>query len=1041
LYLAPKAVSNPIAVLFFIVAVFLGGFFSYSAIEMESFPEFTMPQVRIVTNYPGAAPAELESLVTVPIETRLKVVKDVKEVMSSSKQGQSLINVSFAETVDIDDAVADIKRAISEVTNMLPDEASDPVVIAVAMAELPVITMSIIGDQTPNELQEIAETHIKAPLEKISGVGEIKVFGGTKPCFQVVIEQQKLRRYKLAVSDVTRAIQQSNLNMPGGNITYGDALFLVRTVGAFKNASDIASVPVNIRRQPPVLISDVATVSETFYPFDGISRVNGKSNVSIQLHKAYGENIIRVAKNTHKALDDIKKSLPSGVTISITADLSEFVEDQMSQVKTSALFGGFLAVFILYIFLRKITTTGIIALSIPMSILVTVSAMYIFGYSLNYLSLAGIILALGMLVDDSIVVLENIVRHHENGEDSVTSSVQGALEIAAPVLVSTITTVIVFAPIFLMSDMGPAVMLKHMAFSLVVAVSASYFVAMIVVPCATCILFSVLARRKQASLSQREKARNVLSDVSEKPESEYVNKHSLDKWYVRFYLFCLKGFLRRPIISIVLIVIIFIVSFVLVSQNGFSGNMNIGGKNVVLYLRFEPGIGKAYKEQVFDHFEKLLTRYKEVQSIISWTDEMKGTGQLMANLGIRGTQGAMDRIKKELRVNFGDMAGVTVSYQNITSMMGISPISVSVSGTDMALMTKATEIITRCLRGIEDLVSVENTLVSKKREVIVKIDRKRAALRGVLEREIASTVRTALFGTVATRVVRHNRETDVLVKIDSENVGTFRNLGDMFVSSINGGYVPLRDVAEIKWSYAVPEIVKRDSKQEVKVTSDVADESKLGQVAKKVKKIVRALDLPKGVSVSFGGKAKDSSKGKSKMLLAFFFAIFLVYGVMTIQFNSFVQAFIIIASLPLALIGSNFSLYFSGTPFDFMAALGIILLAGIVVNDSIVLVDCINQLRRNGATLSTALIKAGLIRLRPILITSLTTIFGVLPMAYGVGHGAEVYVSLGITLVGGLTFSTILTLGIIPLIYMVTENVVARIRRIVGRFFGFFGFK
>jgi HAE1 family hydrophobic/amphiphilic exporter-1 len=1018
LNLARGAVRHPVAVLFFTLAVFLGGLFSYSSIEMESFPEFTMAQVRVITNYPGAAPAELESLVTVPIETRLKNVKDIKEVYSSSKEGQSVISITFNETIDINEAVADVKRSIQEVTNSLPDEATDPFVMAVAMSELPVITLSIIGNLSPNELKDIAELNVKAPLLKVSGVGDIDVIGGTRPCFEVIVDQQKLRRYNLALSNVSRAIQSSNLNMPGGKITYGDARFLVRTIGAFKNVTDIGAVPVDISRQPPVVVSDVAEVSETFYPFEGISRLNGKSNVSIHIKKSYGENILKVAKDCHVALRNIEKSLPSGVTVKVTADLSEFVEDQMSQVKMSALLGGLLAVFVLYVFLRKITTTAIIALSIPMSILITLSVMYAYGYSLNYLSLAGMILALGMLVDDSIVVLENIVRHHEMGKSPVDAAIEGSTEIASPVLVSTITTVIVFAPVFLMSDWGPAVMLKHMAFSLVVAVSASYVVAMVVVPCASSILFSVFD--------------NSESDKKEK-STGFGRTYSTRTWYVRLYLYSLGILLRNPVSSLVALGLVFVFSFFLVFQNGFKGNMNISSKAVTMYFRFEEGAGKAYKEKVFDHFEQIVLRNSDVTSVNTWTNEQTGSGQIMANLGIRGKEASVTRIKDEVRSHFGDMAGVTVTFQNLNSMLGVFPVSVSIKGTDMALMSEATQIITRCLRGIKGLATVENTLQSEKREVLVEIDRRRSAIRKVSEREIASTVRTALFGNVATRVVRNNRETDVIIKMDSRQAGTFRNLGDIFVFSTTGEYVPLREVADIKWSFAVPEIVKADSQQIVKVNADVEDESKLGPISEVVKKAVNQLKLPKGVFVDFGGKAKEESKSQTKMLLAFFFSIFLVYGVMTIQFASFLHAFIIIAALPLALIGSNFSLYFSSVQFDVMAAVGIILLAGVVVNDSIVLVDYINQLRASGYTLVKAIVEAGLVRLRPILITSLTTIFGVLPMAFGIGHGAEVYVSLGITLVGGLTFSTILTLGVIPLVYMVTEKVSAKVYNVLSK--------
>ena len=997
--LASGAVKHPIAVLFFTLAVLLAGLFSYSTIEVESFPEMKFPQVSIVTTYPGAAPSELDALVTVPIEMRIKLVKNVKEISSTTREGSSEVTVTFLDNVDLKQATADIKTVIQEVTNRLPDEVRDPVVVPVDMTDLPVIILSITGERSPNALKQIAESCLQDPLSKVPGVGEVEVLGGTRPCIRVEVDQLKLRKYGLSLTDVGTAINSANRNLPGGNVKIEGGNFLVRTICAFKNDSDIASVPVDIRRQPPVLVRDVAKVSSTYYPFEGISRVNGRANVMVQVKKAYKANLLRVAKRCLAKLKVLEGTLPKGVKVVLRHDLSEFVEDQMSQVKSSALVGGLLAMAILYLFLRRGATTAIIALSIPLSVLITLSVMLAFDASLNYMSLAGIILALGMLVDDSIVVLENAVRHNELGKTREEAAADGANEIASAVLASTITTLIVFAPVFLIGNWGPGTLLKTMSFSLVVAVSASYFVAMTVVP-ATCALF-----------------------VGQASEPSQGGRPS--PTIARPYRKVLRFLLRHPILCIFFTFFLFVISFIFVFSTGFDGELSIGSKSIPIYFRFTPGTSKVRKEAAFAYFEKIVEKAPEVRATQAWTNESRGDGTLMADFGIHGKKSLVEKLKKRLRAHLNSLPGVTVSFRSLTSLAGKSPIEVKVRGKDSRLIAQATRLVTKTLRDVPGLVNVQNTLQSEKREIHVVVNRPRAAARGVAEAEIAATVRTAIFGTVATRVVRENKEVDVLIKLRDSQGLQYEALGDVLVRSTRGEFIPLREVAAIEWATAVPEICKSDHKQEVRVLADVENDGQLAQLARKTANVVRQLRLPAGVEIDYGGKAKEEAEGKTKMLMALAFAIFLVYAVMAIQFESFIQPLIIMMALPLAMIGCNFALVATGVRFGLMSAIGVILLSGVVVNDAIVLVDYVNQVRRtNNTNRLRAVLEAGSVRLRPILMTSLTTIFGVFPMALGFGHGAEVYVPLGISLVGGLTFATVLTLGIIPVVYVVTEDVI-----------------
>ena len=999
--LAGAAVRYPIAVLFFTLAVLLSGLFSYTSLEVESFPEIKFPQVKIRTTYPGAAPDELDALVTIPIETRLKGVEDVKDVVSRTREGSSEVNVVFKEKVDLDNAVSEIKSAIQDLSQRLPEEVKDPLVFPVGQSGLPVLILSLTGDRSPNELKQLAEARLKDPFSKVEGVGAIDILGGTRPCVRVSVDQMKLRKYGLSLSEVERALRLANSRLPGGRVEFMGGKYLVRTICAFDSNEDISKVPIDMSRRPPVVVADVAEVQSTYYPSESVSRVNGRENVMIQISKAYDANLLRVAKACLDEMKDLRKTLPADVDMVLQHDLSEFVEEQMSQVKSSALIGGLLAMLVLYLFLRQAVTTAIIALSIPMSVLITLSVMMAADASLNYMSLAGIILSLGMLCDDSIVVLENAVRHNEMGKASDEAATDGANEIASAVLASTITTLIVFAPVFLLGDWGPGTLLKTMCFSLVLAVSASYIVAMTVIPM-TCSLF----------ISAREKV--------------YKDEGYGKSWTSGIYRSVLIKFLRHPFLLLFSTFLLFLTSLYLVSQNGFSGNLSIGSNSLPIYFRFAPSMGKLQKESAFSHFEEIAERFPEVESIQAWTNGNRGDGTLMLHLGQSSMtkKETIDSLKERLRPHLSDLPGVRLSFQSMSSLMGKAPIEVSLKGKDRSALEKATSKLTEVLEDLQGLVAVGNTMRSRKRELRIMVDRRRANARGVEEAEIAATVRKALFGSVVTRVIRDNRELDVVVKLEESQGSHYEALGDLLVHSNRGSFVPIRDVSDFRWSMATPEICKRNREREIRVKADVEEDSQLSSLAMKVRSIVSKTELPEGVEVGFGGKAKDEAKGRMQLLMALVFAVFLVYATMAIQFESFFQPMIIMFALPLAMIGCNFALYLSGVTFGLMSAIALILLCGVVVNDAIVLVDYINQVRRTRRrAVLRAVLEAGNVRLRPILMTSLTTIFGVLPMALGLGQGAEVYIPLGIALIGGLAFATVLTLGVIPTVYVLGEKV------------------
>lgn len=988
-WLASRAVASPVAVIFLVLTLILAGGYAWLTLEVETFPAMSMPTVNIITGYPGASAADMEKLVTVPIESRIRGVADIKDVISVSREGQSLITVQFRETVHLPEAVQSLHTALNEVARSLPDEAVEPMVIPVGMQNLPVLILSLTGAADANQLKDIAERRLRPQLEKLPGVGSINIYGGTSPRFLVEADQEKLRSHGLTIRHLSSALQGGNLNMPAGEVRQGGGRYLARTVGSFETAADMGAVPVDIRRDPPVRVRDLARVVRDHYPVSGISRFNGHPYVQFQILKGPDANVVEVARRSLAELEKLKKDLPAGTEIRVLYDLSQFVEDQMSQVQFSALVGGFLAMAVLYLFLRRISATLIIGLSIPLSVLVTFMAMKFSDVSLNYMSLAGIILALGMLVDDSIVVLENIVRHREMGKDPVQAAADGAGEIASAVLASTITTVIVFAPVFLLSDWGPGVFLKSMAFTLVVAVSASYGVAMTVVPAFS----ALLAGRAR-----------LVSGV----RSPRVQR------FFRMYRSLLGHSLRHPIWTAVTVILMLVGSIWLGFRAGVDHQFNVGSHDVPVYFRFAPGMSLEAKEAAFARVEQAALSVAGVKNAYGWSDERKGEGTLMVSCGLHARREDTEQVKKQLRPVMEKIPGVHCSFQSFAAMTGGAPVDVSLRGRNWTETLVAADRLRDQLATIPGLVGVENMMRSEGRELHVEIDRERAAAFGVAEADIALCVRSALYGIVATRVVRDSREMDVLLRLPEEETGTVHGLPDLLIPSQRGGAVSLRDVARLNWRDSLPEITKKNGEPVVRVRADIEDMKAYGKILQAARKKTGAFIPPSGVDVEFGGQGAEGEEGNWKLLGIIGISMFLVYAVMAIQFNSFLQPLVIMVALPLSLIGCALGLWFFAVPVGMMAGVGVILLAGIVVNDAIVLVDYINQVRAAGASRLRALLDAGSVRLRPILMTSITTIFGVIPMALGIGHGSEVYVPLGVALIGGLSFATLLTLILIP---------------------------
>ncbi|MDX9752610.1 MAG: efflux RND transporter permease subunit [bacterium] len=1048
---AAFAVRYPVTVSMFFIGIIMLGWISLTKLPTNLFPDLRTPRVTVVASAPGLAPQEIERIVIEPLEGRLATIKGVDKVSSVSRADSGAIVIDFHWGADMDFAMLEVKKSVqgAEINEIESIETYryDP-------NALPILTLALTGDRSLEEMRYLAERTIGPALERIEGVARAVVTGGLIPEVHCMLNAELLHFYGLTINQVATALDQANVSASGGWIEEGNRRYMIRAVGEIKTVEQVAQTVVGYANGVPIYITDLGTVKWDVEEPINLVRMNGKAGIGLSLYKEAGSNTVEVVRSVRKFLGKVEETpsffasnagggdarvkeggsspmgqggapkaegleyLPKDTGIEIAYDQSLFITRSIEEVKSTAMQGIALAALILLVFLRNVRTTLIVSLSIPVSILATFNLMYFMDLSLNIMTLGGLALGAGMLVDNAIVVIENIFRRRQIGDNSYGASVRGAGEVASAIAASTLTTVVVFIPIAYMGGVT-AQLFKEQALTVVFSLMTSLVVALVMIP-ALCSKF----------------LRAVPAETSDK-----------EGWYAWFLRMTLQ---YRSVTSIVVILIC--VSSVPILK-GIKQEFipQAAETQFIIKLRMPPGSRIETTETVVRNVEGWLMNdlgygVKNVYAragakpddVGGVDEEPEGThtAEIVVTLTDLKTLN-VPAVIEFLDPRCSRIEGLEVNYlmsqTSLSSMIGgeKAALVVEIRGRSLETLASLAGEVKRRMDLLPEVTNGRTTILDGNPEVHLVPDRTLMAEMGLDQQQLISLVRGQLRGTVATSMQDLDQTKAIRVQLGDGRM----NLPELMNSVIPVGgdrAVTLKNLVEYKVEPGPREILHREQERIARVLADVGEGSKLSEAVASVKESIGPMQLPSGYSIRFGGEEERRKESFDRLLFALILALILVYMVMASLFESLLHPFVIMFSMPLAAVGVIWAFALTGQTLNLMGYIGIIMLAGIVVNNAIVLVDYVNFLRREeGAEMYEAIVRAGCRRLRPILMTTLTTVLALLPLALGFGEGAEIRAPMAVAVIGGLLSSTILTLVIIPVVYSIFEDAKALVVRIL----------
>lgn len=1049
------AIKRRVTIVMFTVAIALFGFVSLSRLKLNLLPDLSYPTITIRTELPGAAPLEVETLITRPTEEAVSIIRNVREVRSVSRAGQSDVTLEFLWGTDMDLAGIDVREKLDLL--QLPLEAKRPLLLRFDPSSEPVLRLALLDEKAQDAedaidrlkaLRRLAEDRLKPDLEAVEGSAAVKVSGGYEDEVQVFVDQQKLAQLGLSIDVVTRRIRAENVNLSGGRLEQGTQRFLVRTLNEFETVEQMANAIIATRSGQPIYLRDVATVTRGYKDREAITRVNGQEAIELAVYKEGDANTVQLAEGVRARLGEITKNLPEGTSIREVYDQSTFISAAISEVKSAAVIGGLLAILVLYAFLRDARATLISSIAIPVSVLGTFVLMYAFDLTLNIMSLGGIALAVGMLVDNAVVVLESVVRNREHGHTQLEAARLGTTEVAGAVFAATLTSVAVFAPMVFITGIAGQ-LFKDQSLTVAFALAFSLLVALTLVPMLAAGRARAAAAEDPSIVVQPSgrvgralrrariafgRAAGWISRGCALALSPIVNvTQRVNQWADRKYPPAIRWALAHPGRTIGSAVALFAVTMLLIlPQLGTEliPQMSQGEFNVD--LRLPPG---TPLEQT-DRSVQAAQRASAALGNVALTYSVAGTGnRLDANpvdagentgrLSITLVKGS-DRDDEEvamagMRKELENLPGVQYRFSRPALFSMATPLEVVVAGYDLDRLGEAAERVRVEMRRDPRFADVKTTIEAGNPEIQIVFDQERASQLGLVVRDIADRVVNSVRGEVATRYKLRDKQIDVLVRSVDSRAASIEEVRNLIVNPGSAFPVPLSAVADVQLAVG-PAEVRRLGQERVAVISANLAQGDLGSAVEALHGIVERVELPVGTTAFLSGQSEEMTASFESLQFVLLAAIFLVYLVMASQFESLIHPFVILLTIPLALIGAVWALWITGTTVNVVAYIGLIMLAGIVVNQSIVLIDAVNQARERGFSRHDAIVEAGRLRLRPILITKLTTILGLLPMALGIGEGAEVRAPMAITVIGGVLLTTFLTLLVIPVVYSVMDR-------------------
>ncbi|MBD3615142.1 MAG: efflux RND transporter permease subunit [Gracilimonas sp.] len=1072
------SIRRKVTIAMFTVGILLFGIVSLSRLNVNLLPELSYPTLTIRTEFQGAAPIEVENLITKPVEEAVGVVKGVQQVRSISRAGQSDVVLEFAWGTDMNIANLDVMSKLDAV--QLPFEAEKPVTLRFDPTLDPIMRYALYynneaGQKSPDNaavdyaayedlsspdaiarlkaLRVLADEQLKKNLESSLGVASVKISGGLQEEIQVNIDQRRLSYLNIPIETVSQILSAENINLSSGRLEEGSQQYLVRTLNEFKTVDQIRNVVISHNGKNTTYLKDVADVEQSYKEREAITRLNGSEAVEIAIYKEGDANTVATAEAVEARISQIRDMLPDEMKMVKVYDQSVFIASAVNEVKNAGIIGGILAVIVLYLFLRNFWTTVIISVSIPVSIIATFNLMYGNDISLNIMSLGGIALGIGMLVDNSIVVLENIARHKEMGKGIIESAREGAGEVGMAVIASTLTTIAVFFPLVFVQGIAGQ-LFRDQALTVTFSLLASLVVAITLIP----MMSSIGGSKSENTSLQLEDPKTKfgrglrsirmflfytiptaitkglkfifkwIAKITKALFSPFV--YVFDKSYrvvEKVYARMLRWSLDHKFIVMASAVLIFAGSLTLIPKIGIELIPQLSQGEFSVEFKLPPGTPIEKTDAAL----RVVQTSARDQNHIQTTFAVAGTGNRMdanpdeggENWGemnvtlASGSSAAEEEVAmNQLRTSLSQIPGLEYKFERPALFSFSTPIEIEISGFDLDKLKEAGDAVARKLSSNNRFADVKSTMETGSPEIQIIFDRDKAASLGLQVHDVADRIVNNIRGNVATRYSWRDRKIDVLVRAREVDRTSIDEIQRLVVNPESERPIPLNAIATVQITNGPGEI-RRVAQQRVAIVSANLNYGDLGEAAQEVEKALAEVTMPTGVLAQIAGQNEEMSESFQSLIFALLLAVFLVYLVMASQFESLLHPFIILFTIPLALVGAIIALYITKTTISVVVFIGLILLIGIVVNNAIILIDIINQMRMKGMEKLEAIKEGGKSRLRPILMTTMTTTLGLLPLAIGFGDGAELRAPMGITVIGGLLISTLLTLVVIPVMY------------------------
>lgn len=1015
-----SAVKKPVTTALIFVALVVLGLFSFSRLSVDLYPEIELRAVTVMTTYSGASTMDIEQNVTKRLETSLSTVTDLKRINSTSKDNISLITIEFEYGTNMDEAVNDVRSILDMQRNFLPEECDNPVVFKFSSDMMPIMFISANSDVSSKGLYKILEEKVANPINRIDGVASTSISGAPQREIQISTDPNKMQAYGITVEQVANLIAMENRNIPGGTIDVGTDTYSLRVDGEFRESDEIKNLIVGSFQGKSIYVRDIAVVKDTLKERSTEVYTNGERGATLVVQKQSGSNVVDIAGKILKELPVIQNSLPPDVKLEVILDTSEFIKDSIGSLTETVLLAGLFVMIVVLFFLGRWRATFIIILTIPVSLIAAFIYLMITGNTLNIISLSSLSIAIGMVVDDAIVVLENITTHIERGSKPKDAAIYATNEVAVAVIASTLTIISVFFPLTMVSGLA-GIMFKQLGWIVTIIITVSTVAALTLTP----MLSSMMLKQDP----KRSKWFMVFYSPIER------GLDALDNWYERL----LKLAVNYRYLVIGISAAIFISSLMLLSKVGTDFFPESDNSQIAITVELPVGSRVEQARKLNEYlYEKWNEKYPEIEILQASLGQSDGSNVFMS-MRSSGThlvsftarlcdpkerERDMFEIGDEMRKDLQELPELyryTVTPgggggMGMGMVSGGTTLELDVLGYDLENSEIVAGQISEIMKNTEGLRDVKLSREDYMPQFQVMFDRNKLAMNGLNMTMAATVVRNRINGVTASYFREDGEEYDIVVKNDAKFRTTIDDINNILLYNSQGKAVRLSEVGTVIESFAPPSIEHLDRERVIKVTGTIFKRS-LGDVAEDVNKEVAKIKMPQGIAVELAGSIEEQQESFGDMFTLLALVVLLTYIVMAAQFESFRDPFIIMFSLPFAFSGVFVALWLTGTTLSLIALIGAVMLVGIVVKNGIVLIDYINLNKERGASVKRAVISGGKSRLRPVLMTTLTTILGMFPMAMGIGEGSEIWQPMGIAIIGGLTLSTILTLIVIPSIY------------------------